>query len=51
MTPQKHHIKVLKPFYGKAEGYDHTNAIVAFGKTDEVRGTKGFKGKRKKRRL
>lgn len=34
MTPLKRHVKIVKPRYGKPDGYNHTNAIVAFGKPD-----------------
>jgi len=32
MTAAKRPHKIIKPFYGKAEGYDHNNAIVALWK-------------------
>ena len=35
MTPLKRHVKIVKPRYGKPDGYNHTNAIVAFGKPDD----------------
>jgi hypothetical protein len=35
MTPQRTHIKVLKTYYGKPDGYDYSNAGVAFGETEK----------------